>query len=135
MHAIGDRGNRIVLDAYEAALAAVPTADHRFRMEHAQILAPRTIPRFAQLGVIPRCRRSHQTSDMYWVARLAWERHVSGRLCLAVAAQYRRDHSERSDFPVESVNPLFSFHSAVSRQDAASGPAGGWYPEQRMTPR
>ncbi len=65
-HAIGDRGNRLVLDAYERALGAVPTADHRFRVEHAQILHHDDIPRFAQLGVIPSMQASHQTSDMYW---------------------------------------------------------------------
>jgi Predicted metal-dependent hydrolase with the TIM-barrel fold len=56
VHAIGDRGNRIVLDAYEKALKAVPTADHRFRIEHAQVISPADIPRFAKLGVIRRCR-------------------------------------------------------------------------------
>lgn len=65
-HAIGDRGNRLVLDAYAAALAARPTADHRFRVEHAQILHSDDIPRFAALGVIPSMQASHQTSDMYW---------------------------------------------------------------------
>lgn len=67
-HAIGDRGNRLVLDSYEAALKARPTADHRFRVEHAQILHADDIPRFAQLGVIPSMQASHQTSDMYWAA-------------------------------------------------------------------
>jgi predicted amidohydrolase YtcJ len=64
-HAIGDRGNRLVLDAYEP-LQGVPTADHRFRVEHAQILHHDDIPRFAELGVIPSMQASHQTSDMYW---------------------------------------------------------------------
>ncbi len=132
-HAIGDRGNRLVLDAYEAALKAVPTADHRFRVEHAQILNHQDIPRFAALGVIPSMQAVHQTSDMYWagnrlgVARLlgayAW------RSLLATGVPVPNG----SDFPVEQVNPLLSFHSAVTRQDASNWPAGGWYPAQRMT--
>jgi predicted amidohydrolase YtcJ len=132
-HAIGDRGNRVVLDAYEAALAAVPVADHRFRIEHAQILNHDDIPRFARLGVIPSMQASHQTSDMYWIG----SRLGAGRLLGAYAWRSLIDAGvvvpNGSDFPVEQVNPLISFHSAVARQDAANWPPGGWYPEQRMT--
>ena len=65
-HAIGDRGNRMILNAYEEALAAHPGKDHRFRAEHAQILAPGDIQRFAGLGVIPSMQPTHATSDMPW---------------------------------------------------------------------
>jgi predicted amidohydrolase YtcJ len=133
VHAIGDRGNRTVLDAFEQALKAVPRADHRFRVEHAQILNFDDIPRFAQLDVIPSMQAVHQTSDMYW----AGTRLGSGRLLGAYAWRSLLETGmpvpNGSDFPVERVNPLFSFHSAVSRQDANDWPAGGWYPEQRMT--
>lgn len=132
-HAIGDRGNRLVLDAYEAALKATPTADHRFRVEHAQILNYDDIPRFAALGVIPSMQASHQTSDMYWAAT----RLGSGRLLGAYAWRSLLNTGvvvpNGSDFPVEQVNPLISFHSAVSRQDARDWPPGGWYPAERMT--
>jgi len=132
-HAIGDRGNRVVLDAYEAALKAHPTADHRFRIEHAQILNHDDIPRFAQLGVIPSMQAVHQTSDMYW----AGSRLGLGRLLGAYAWRSLLSTGvvvpNGSDFPVEAVNPLFSFHSAVSREDADNWPTGGWMPEQRMT--
>jgi predicted amidohydrolase YtcJ len=75
VHAIGDRGNRNVLDAFETALRAVPKADHRFRIEHAQVLSPTDIPRFAKLGVIPSMQATHQTSDMPWAeSRLGPER-------------------------------------------------------------
>jgi predicted amidohydrolase YtcJ len=132
-HAIGDRGNRVVLDAYDAALRATPTADHRFRVEHAQILNHDDIPRFAQLGVIPSMQAVHQTSDMYW----AGSRLGPGRLLGAYAWRSLLNTGvvvpNGSDFPVEAVNPLLSFHSAVSRQDAENWPVGGWLPEQRMT--
>ena len=132
-HAIGDWGNRVVLDAYQAALAANPTADHRFRVEHAQILDHDDIPRFADLGVIPSMQAVHQTSDMYW----AGNRLGLGRMLGAYAWRSLLNTGvvvpNGSDFPVEAVNPLLSFHSAVSRQDAENWPAAGWYPEQRMT--
>jgi hypothetical protein len=132
-HAIGDRGNRLVLDAYEAALRDVPVADHRFRVEHAQILHHDDVPRFAQLGVIPSMQPSHQTSDMYW----AGSRLGAGRLLGAYAWRTLIDGGSivpgGSDFPVERVNPLISFHAAVTRQDARDWPVGGWHPEQRMT--
>ncbi|MHB0947905.1 MAG: amidohydrolase [Gemmatimonadaceae bacterium] len=132
-HAIGDRGNRLVLDAYEAALKAAPTADHRFRVEHAQILNHQDIPRFAALGVIPSMQAVHQTSDMYW----AGNRLGVGRLLGAYAWRSLLATGvpvpNGSDFPVEQVNPLLSFHAAVTRQDASNWPAGGWHAEQRMT--
>ena len=132
-HAIGDRGNRVVLDAYEAALDSVPTSDHRFRIEHAQILNHDDIPRFAQLGVIPSMQAVHETSDMYWApSRLGY-----GRLFGAYAWRSLLNTGviipNGSDFPVEGVNPLRSFHSAVSRQDADNWPPGGWFPAERMT--
>jgi predicted amidohydrolase YtcJ len=132
-HAIGDRGNRVVLDAYDTALKLQPTADHRFRVEHAQILNHDDIPRFAQLGVIPSMQAVHQTSDMYW----AGSRLGQGRLLGAYAWRSLLETGavvpNGSDFPVEAVNPLLSFHSSVARQDAENWPTGGWMPEQRMT--
>ncbi len=132
-HAIGDRANRIVLDAYEAALTAAPTADHRFRIEHAQILHHDDIPRFAKLGVIPSMQASHQTSDMYW----AGNRLGEGRLLGTYAWRSLLDAGvvipNGSDFPVEQVNPLISFHAAFTRQDAENWPPTGWHPEQRMS--
>ena len=132
-HAIGDRGNRLVLDAYEAVLAAHPTADHRFRVEHAQILHADDIPRFAALGVIPSMQASHQTSDMYWAGTRLGETRLRGAYAWRSLLDAGSIIPNGSDFPVEHVDPLISFKAAVSRQDAQGWPAGGWYPEQRMT--
>jgi predicted amidohydrolase YtcJ len=132
-HAIGDRGNRVALDAYEAALAAVPMADHRFRVEHAQNLHYADIPRFAKLGVIPSMQASHQTSDMYWVGTRLGVSRLVGAYAWRSLLNTGVIVPNGSDFPVERVNPLISFHAAVSRQDANNYPPGGWYPEQRMT--
>ena len=132
-HAIGDRGNRIVLDAYEGALKAVPTADHRFRIEHAQIINHDDIPRFAELGVIPSMQAVHQTSDMYWAGARLGPTRLLGAYPWRSLLNTGIVVPNGSDAPVESINPLFSFHSAVSRQDADNWPAGGWFPEQKMT--
>ncbi|HEY4129135.1 MAG TPA: amidohydrolase [Gemmatimonadaceae bacterium] len=132
-HAIGDRGNRIALDAYEAALKAVPTTDHRFRIEHVQILDHADIPRFAQLGIIPSMQAVHQTSDMYWASnRLGYARTL-GAYAWRSLLNTGVIIPNGSDFPVERVSPLYSFHAAVSRQDDNNWPPGGWFPEQAMT--
>lgn len=131
-HAIGDRGNRLVLDSYAAALKASPTADHRFRIEHAQILHYDDIPRFAELGVIPSMQASHQTSDMYWAGSRLGETRLRGAYAWHSLIESGVIIPNGSDFPVEHVNPLISFKASVSRQDARGWPAGGWYPEQRM---
>jgi hypothetical protein len=132
-HAIGDRGNRLVLDAYEAALRARPTADHRFRIEHAQILHSDDIPRFAALGVIPSMQASHQSSDMYWAGTRLGETRLRGAYAWRSLLATDVIIPNGSDFPVEHVDPLISFKASVSRQDARDWPAGGWFPEQRMT--
>ncbi len=133
VHAIGDRANRVVLDAFEAALQDVPTADHRFRVEHAQIIHFQDLPRFAQLDVIPSMQGSHQTSDMYWaIDRLGWTR-VQGAYAWRSLLNTGVVIPNGSDFPVESPNPLISFAAFVTRQDANGWPAGGWFPDERTT--
>ena len=133
VHAIGDRANRMVLDQFEAAFKEVPVADHRFRIEHAQILHHDDIPRFAELDVIPSMQASHQTSDMYWVpARLGWAR-AAGAYAWRSLLNTGVIIPNGSDLPVEAANPLISFHSFITRQDADNFPPGGWFPEQRAT--
>jgi hypothetical protein len=132
-HAIGDRGNRLVLDAYAVALKSAPTADHRFRVEHAQILNYDDVSRFATLGVIPSMQASHQTSDMYWAGARLGAQRLLGAYAWRSLLNTGVVVPNGSDFPVEHVNPLISFHSAVSRQDARDWPPGGWYPAERMT--
>ncbi|HEX6573989.1 MAG TPA: amidohydrolase [Gemmatimonadaceae bacterium] len=133
VHAIGDRGNRIVLDAYDAALKVVPKADHRFRIEHSQVISLDDIPRFAKMGVIPSMQASHQTSDMRWAEARVGPQRIKGAYAWRSLLNTGVVIPNGSDFPVEEVNPLISFHSAVSRQDASNWPPGGWYPEQVMT--
>jgi predicted amidohydrolase YtcJ len=133
VHAIGDRGNRIVLDAFDSALRTVPVADHRFRIEHAQVLSLQDIPRFAKLGVIPSMQATHQTSDMRWAESRVGPERIRGAYAWRSLLNTGVVIPNGTDFPVEEVNPLLTFHAAVTRQDPANLPAGGWYPEQRMT--
>jgi len=133
VHAIGDRGNRVVLDAYEKLLNKYPDNPGRHRIEHAQTLTAQDVPRFAQLGVIAAMQPTHATSDMYWVGdRLGPERVV-----YAYAWRSLLDSGARlalgSDFPVEQVSPMLGIYAAVTRQDTEGWPPGGWYPGERLT--
>ncbi len=133
VHAIGDRGNRLVLDIYEKVLSQHPAPDRRHRVEHAQIVSPEDIPRFAALGVIPSMQFTHCTSDMDWVD----ERLGGDRLAGAYAWRSLIETGCRipggSDFPVESINPLLGIYAAVTRQDLKGRPEGGWMPAERLT--
>jgi predicted amidohydrolase YtcJ len=133
VHAIGDRANRVVLDEFESALGEHPIADHRFRIEHAQIIHPADIPRFAKLGVIPSMQASHQTSDMYWAGNRIGSNRLLGSYAWRSLLNTGVIIANGSDLPVEEVNPLISFHASIARQDENDWPAGGWHPEQKMT--
>ncbi|HEY4581790.1 MAG TPA: amidohydrolase [Lysobacter sp.] len=131
-HAIGDRGNREVLDAFQQALGANP-GDRRWRIEHAQVLAPDDLPRLARLGIIASMQPTHATSDMPW----AQDRLGAQRIVGAYAWRQLRDTGTRlalgSDFPVESVDPRLGLYAAATRTDADGLPAGGWRPEEKLT--
>jgi hypothetical protein len=135
VHAIGDRANRIVMDVFERVQREVPgSRDLRMRNEHAQILDSAEIPRFAALGVIASMQATHATSDMSWVpARIGPERMQEGayvwRRLLASGVVL----ANGSDFPVEEPDPMLGFYAAVTRQDPAGHPPGGWMPDERLT--
>jgi predicted amidohydrolase YtcJ len=133
IHAIGDRANREVLDAYAAAVKKHPGADHRFRVEHAQVIHPEDIPRFAALGVIPSMQPTHATSDMRWARDRLGEKRLAGAYAWASLLKSGCRIAAGSDFPVESEKPLWGFYAAVTRQDHEGRPAGGWRPGERMT--
>ena len=133
VHAIGDRANRLVLDAFEAALTQVPTADHRFRVEHVQLLNYADVPRFAKLDVIPSMQTSHQSSDMYWTPNRIGYARTFGSYAWRSLLNTGVVIANGTDFPVEEVDPMRTFHAAVTRQDENNWPAGGWFPDQKMT--
>ena len=136
-HAIGDRGNRLVLDAYEQALASVPAAERRiteprFRVEHAQVLDASDIPRFAELGVIASMQTSHAISDMYFAPRRLGPDRVKGAYAWRRLLDAGAILTGGSDAPVEQGNPLIEFYAAVARRtlDGYAGP--DWGLDQRL---
>ncbi|HUL79066.1 MAG TPA: amidohydrolase, partial [Vicinamibacteria bacterium] len=136
-HAIGDRANRIVLDAYEAAFRENPSVrDPRFRIEHAQILAAPDIPRFGKLGVLASMQGIHCPSDRPWTPKRLGDARVAEG---AYAWRKLLDAGARilngTDAPVEDVSPIQNFHATVTRQDASGQPPGGFDPDQKLTRR
>jgi predicted amidohydrolase YtcJ len=134
IHAIGDRANHEVLDSYTAAYQVHPEAMAlRNRVEHAQIVSLSDIPRFVPLKLIASMQPTHATSDM----NMAEDRIGKERLKGAYAWRRFLDQGTvvagGSDFPVESPNPFYGLHAAVTRQDHQNRPVGGWYPGQKMT--
>jgi predicted amidohydrolase YtcJ len=138
VHAIGDRANRVILDLYQRAFQSVPPAERaiaepRWRVEHAQILDPADIPRFAQLKVIASMQPSHAIGDLHFATRrlgiprlegaYAWQRLLAAGATLAGG----------SDAPVERGEPLIEFYAAVARKDLRGRSAEGWHPEQALT--
>jgi hypothetical protein len=134
-HAIGDRANRIVLDAYETAFRENPAVkDPRFRIEHAQILDAADIPRFGRLGVLAAMQGIHCPSDRPWAPqRLGDDRVREG----AYAWRKLLDTGVRilngTDAPVEDLSPIQNFHATVTRQSAQGLPPGGFDPDQKLT--
>lgn len=133
-HTIGPRGNADLLDQFERAFKEIPVEDHRFRSEHAEIIRPVDVPRFAQLGVIPVMQPIHHTSDMEFLPfRLGEER------CRTMASPWRDliDSGSiipgGSDFAIYSHNPLTGIYAAITRKLEDGTPEEGYYPEQSMT--
>ena len=130
-HCIGDSANRLILDIYGKNLLS--KNDRRWRIEHAQVVDKNDVPKFGKYSIIPSVQATHATSDMYW----AGDRLGSERVKTAYAFKDLMDQNgmvaNGSDFPVEALNPLFGFHSAVARQDAKNFPAGGYQMENAIT--
>jgi predicted amidohydrolase YtcJ len=133
-HAIGDRGNRVVLDVYEKTLAERPDVkDPRFRVEHAQILDEADIPRFGALGILASVQGIHCPSDRPWAPRRLGDARVAEggyawQKLLASGARLLNG----TDAPVEDLSPIQNFHATVTRQDAEGRPPGGFDPDQRL---
>jgi len=132
VHAIGDRANRQVLDAIEA-MSNTYKGDRRWRIEHAQIVDPADLPRFASLKVIASMQPTHATSDRAMAeARLGPDRLV-GAYAWATMLKNGVPLAFGSDYPVESPDPWAGWAAAFTRQDANGEPFGGWRPEEKVT--
>ena len=137
-HAIGDRGNRFILDQYEKAMNAVPKAEWkikepRWRVEHSQIVNPSDIPRFKKLGIIPSMQASHAIGDLHFApSRLGIER-LAGAYAWQSFIKSGSIIPGGSDAPVERGEPMIEFYAAVARKDMKGFSGEGWHPEEAVT--
>jgi hypothetical protein len=135
-HAIGDAGNRRVLDAYATALARAPKlAARRPRLEHAQVVAREDWTRFDELGVIPSMQPTHATSDMRWAEQRLGPERAEGAYAWKKLPGPRAPLAFGSDFPVERPHPLEGLYAARTRQDKDGHPPGGWRADQALDAR
>ena len=132
IHAIGDKGNRMALDAFERAQGGKPS-NLRNRVEHAQIIALEDIPRFAELAVIASMQPVHATSDMNMAEDRVGPDRIKGGYAWRRLLDSGAVIASGSDFPVELPNPFHGLHAAVARQDRSDLPVDGWYADQAMT--
>jgi len=134
IHAIGDAGNREVLDFLEAEFKADPkTARNRHRIEHAQVISPEDQPRFARLGVIASMEPPHAVEDKTWAEDRLGPQRILGAYAWRTL---RRDGARltfNADNPGSDHSIFYGLHAAITRQDKQLQPPGGWYPEQRLT--
>ena len=137
-HAIGDRGNRLVLDLYEKAFAAVPEneraiAQPRWRIEHAQILSLDDIKRFTKLGVIPSMQPSHAIGDLHFAVDRIGVKRLAGGYSWRSLIDSGVIIPGGTDAPVERGDPRIEYYAATTRKDVNGFSAEGWYPEQKVT--
>jgi len=140
-HAIGDRANRVALDVFEAVAKANGKRDRRDRIEHAQVVAPEDLPRFAQLKVIASMQPSHQTTDMRWAESRIGPERIKGAYAWASLEKSGARLAFGTDYPVEVVSPFRGLYACVTRLPAvtASGqlpngtPPAGWQPQEKIS--
>jgi predicted amidohydrolase YtcJ len=132
VHAIGDRANNLLLDTYERVTNENGPRDRRFRIEHAQHLAPSDIPRFAKLNVIPSMQPYHAIDDGRWA-----EKYIGDRIKTTYAFRSLLDSGARlafgSDWFVAPPTPLEGIYAAVTRRTLDDRHPNGWVPEQRIS--
>jgi len=130
-HAIGDSANRVMLQVYADALKGKNNL--RWRIEHAQVIAPEDFHYYGDYNIIPSVQPTHATSDMYWAGR----RLGTKRLKTAYAYRQLLEQNDwialGTDFPVENINPLYTFYAAVERKDLKGYPSGGFQCENALT--
>jgi hypothetical protein len=130
-HCIGDSANRLILDIYGKLLK--DKNERRWRIEHAQIVSKTDVPKFGKYSIIPSIQATHGTSDMYWADERLGDKRVKTAYAFQDLLKQNGVVANGSDFPVEFVNPIFGFHSAVARQDNNNFPEGGYQMENALT--
>lgn len=130
-HAIGDSGNRMVLNTYAKYLKG--KNDRRWRIEHAQVVNQNDFDLFGQYSVIPSVQPTHGTSDMYWAGDRLGPERVKGAYAFKQLMEQNGWIPLGTDFPVEDISPFKTFFAAVVRKDAKGYPANGYQMENALT--
>lgn len=130
-HAIGDSGNRMILQVYASVLKG--KNDRRWRVEHAQVVNQNDFNFFGNYSIIPSVQPTHATSDMYWAQQRLGEERVKGAYAYKQLLDQNGWIPLGTDFPVEDISPLKTFFAAAIRQDANGFPAGGYQMENALT--
>ncbi|MEE4257689.1 MAG: amidohydrolase [Bacteroidales bacterium] len=129
-HAIGDSGNRFILDLYAEYLQG--PNDRRWRVEHAQILHPDDFEKFGAYNIIPSVQSTHCTSDMYWAVDRVGPERIKGAYAWQKLLEQNGWLPNGTDFPIEDISPLKTYYAAVSRKDLEGYPEGGFQPEEGL---
>jgi len=130
-HAIGDSANRVMLKIYAGVLKG--KNDKRWRIEHAQIVAPEDLHYFADNNIIPSVQPTHATSDMYWADKRLGEDRLKTAYAYKQLLKQNGWLALGTDFPVEGINPMYTFYAAVTRKDLKGYPQKGFQPENAIT--
>jgi predicted amidohydrolase YtcJ len=131
-HAIGDKANRVALDAFESVLRVNPPRDRRDRIEHAQVVAPEDLPRFAKLQVIASMQPCHETNDMRWAEQRLGPERSKGAYAWKSLQDAGAKLAFGTDYDVEPISPLRGLYACVTREAIDGGPPGGWIPQEKL---
>ena len=132
-HAIGDKANHVALNEFEKIFAAIGGSELRNRIEHAQVIAPEDLARFAELDVLPSMQPTHATSDKNMAEDRIGKDRMKGAYAWQTLLESGIPLPLGSDFPVELANPFYGLHAAVTRQDRDNQPVKGWYAHEALT--
>jgi predicted amidohydrolase YtcJ len=130
-HAIGDGGNRLMLDTYARFLKE--ENDRRWRIEHSQVIHPNDFEKFRKYSIVPSIQATHCTSDMYWAEERLGPERLKGAYAYQTLFNQLGWLPNGTDFPVESIDPLRTFYASVFRIDAEGWPQGGFLPDEALT--
>jgi predicted amidohydrolase YtcJ len=135
IHAIGDAGNRATLDFIDSVTAAAPKArGQRHRVEHAQVVSPADLARFAASGIIASVQPPHAVEDQGWAEARVGPDRIAGAYAWRTLRRAGARLVFSSDLPGSGWSIAYGLHSAITRQDTLGAPPGGWRPAERMTP-
>lgn len=129
-HAIGDSTNSVLLKIYKEVLVGKP--DRRWKIEHAQIMQERDFEYFKS-GIIPSVQPTHATSDMYWAQDRVGKERIKNSYAYKKILKHAGLIALGTDFPIEEVNPMYTFYAAVARKDLKNYPEGGFQPDNALT--